>query len=269
MENNVNISVILPISSAHGKDFDELFDKAIESLKKQSIGIGELVIVHTDEEKLCKKLETYNFENLNVTKVLNTTNEFDYASQINLGVKNAKNDWVSFFEYDDEYSFIWFKNVKEYIDYHPECDGFLPIVVDVDEKGIFAGYTNEATFAASFNAELGILTNDLLNTYQNFQSSGMVIKKSVIENFGGFKKSMKLTFVYEFLLRITYNSVRIMTIPRLGYKHINMRESSIFWNYKNGKTPMTDNEVKFWIETAKKEYFFNSDRNIKYETSNS
>ena len=31
---------------------------------------------------------------------------------------------------------------------------------------------------------------------------------------------------------------------------------------------MTENEVKFWISTAKKEYFFNEDRNIKYEVEN-
>ena len=24
-----------------------------------------------------------------------------------------------------------------------------------------------------------------------------------------------------------------MTIPKIGYKHLNMREGSIFWNYKN------------------------------------
>ena len=134
-----------------------------------------------------------------------------------------------------------------------------------DDKDMFAGYTNEATFAASFNTEIGILTNDLLNQYQNFQTSGMVIKKSVLDNFGGFKKSMKLTFVYEFLLRLTYNAARIMTIPRLGYKHANMRESSIFWNYKNGENIMTEDEVKFWIQTAKKEYYYKDDRSIKYE----
>ena len=94
-------------------------------------------------------------------------------------------------------------------------------------------------------------------------------QKSILDNFGGFKKSMKLTFVYEFLLRLTYNSARIMTIPRLGYKHVNMRESSIFWNYKNGKNILTDEEVKFWIDTAKKEYFFTNDRDIKYEETNS
>ena len=68
---------------------------------------------------------------------------------------------------------------------------------------------------------------------------------------------------------MTYNSARIMTIPRLGYKHVNMRESSIFWGYKNGNNTLTDNEVKFWIDTAKKEYFFTNDRDIKYEETNS
>jgi hypothetical protein len=96
----------------------------------------------------------------------------------------------------------------------------------------------------------------------------MVFKKSLVDNFGGFKKSMRLTFVYEFLLRLTYNSARIMTIPKIGYKHVNMRESSIFWNYKFGDKKLTDNEVKFWLETAKKEYFFSNDRDIKYEETN-
>ena len=80
-----------------------------------------------------------------------------------------------------------------------------------------------------------------------------------------FKPSIKLTFVYELFLRLTYNSVKIMSIPRLGYKHINLRQGSIFWNYKNGDTTLSENEVKFWINSAKKEYFFVEDRNIKYE----
>jgi len=92
----------------------------------------------------------------------------------------------------------------------------------------------------------------------------MVIKKSTFESIGGFKPSMKLTFVYELLLRLTYNSTKIMTIPRIGYKHMNLREGSIFWNYKNGEEKISDNEVQFWIESAKKEHFFTNDRNIKY-----
>ena len=142
---------------------------------------------------------------------------------------------------------------------------FLPVVVDTDSKGGFAGFTNEATFAANFSQEMGYLTNETLHTYQNFQTAGAVFKKQILEDFGGFKSSIKLTFVYEFLLRLTYNSVRIMTIPRLGYKHLNLREGSIFWNYKYSVDTLLEDEVKFWIQAAKKEYFFSEDRAIKYE----
>ena len=55
-----------------------------------------------------------------------------------------------------------------------------------------------------------------------------------------------------------------MTIPRIGYKHLNLREGSIFWNYKNGSDVMTPEEIKFWIESAKKEYFFKDERQLKY-----
>jgi hypothetical protein len=262
------ISVILPVSSTHSRDFTEFFTKSIESIQRQQSKVDELVLVHTDDEKLTTFINEFDFGDLNVIKVVNTSSDTDFQSQINLGVENSSSEWISIFEFDDEYSSIWFKNVRNYINAHPECDGFLPLVVDVDEKGSFAGYTNEATFAASFNPEIGILTNELLNEYQNFQSSGMVLRKSKFQDFGGFKKSMKLTFVYEFLLRMTYNSVRIMTIPRIGYKHVNLRESSIFWNYKFGQNKITENEAKFWIDSAKKEYFFTSDRNIKYEETN-
>jgi len=44
-----------------------------------------------------------------------------------------------------------------------------------------------------------------------------------------------------------------------------MREGSIFWSYKNGQNKISDKEVSFWIESAKKEHFFSSDRKIKYE----
>jgi hypothetical protein len=108
------------------------------------------------------------------------------------------------------------------------------------------------------------LASDLVSKGQNFQTAGAVWKKEVINDFGGFKPTIKLTFIYEFLLRLTYNSVSIMTIPKIGYKHTNMREGSIFWNYKFGENKIADDEVKFWLETAKKEYFFVDDRAIKY-----
>jgi glycosyltransferase involved in cell wall biosynthesis len=267
MSNTLSLSVILPVKSSKAKDFNEYFEKAIMSLKNQLIKFEELVIVHTKEQSLIEHLESYDFGDLNVTKLL-WDKDPNYADQVNYGIKNAKGTWVSLFEFDDEYSSIWFKNVQKYIESYPEVQMFLPVVVETDEKGMFAGFTNEATFAANFSQEMGMLTNDTLQEYQNFQTAGSVFKKTIIEDFGGFKPSIKLTFIYEFLLRLTYNSVSIMTIPRLGYKHVNLREGSIFWNYKFGESKMIEDEVKFWIQTAKREYFFTDDRVIKYQSEN-
>ena len=263
----LNLSVILPIKSSLVRDFDEYFKKSIESLKTQKTPFNELVIVKSNEEKLSEYLSGFDFGDLNVTKLL-WDKDPNYSSQVNFGIKNAKGTWVSLFEFDDEYSSIWFKNVKKYVESFPEVQMFLPVVVETDEKGLFAGFTNEATFAANFSQEMGILTNDTLQEYQNFQTAGSVFKKSIVEDFGGFKPSIKLTFIYEFLLRLTYNSITIMTIPKLGYKHVNLREGSIFWNYKFGESKMIEDEVKFWIQTAKREYFFTDDRSIKYQPEN-
>lgn len=267
MKEKLNLSVILPIKSSIVQNFDEYFDKAIKSLQNQSVEFEELIIVSTQEEQLKNHLDSYDFGDLNVVR-LTYDGEPNYSSQINYGIQNAKGEWLSFFEFDDEYASIWFKNVLKYSKSYPQVEAFMPVVVDVDDKEVFAGFTNEAVFAANFSQEMGYLTNDILQDYQNFQSSGMVIKKSVVEEFGGFKSSIKLTFVYEFLLRMTYNSVSIMTIPRLGYKHTNMRTGSLFWNYKFSDEKMVEDEVKFWVQTAKKEHFFSNDRAIKYESQN-
>ena len=264
MENFIDLTVVLPIKSSSAKDFTELFEKSIEALKTQKTNFKELIIVHTDEDNLVNHLESFDFGDLKVKKLI-WKDKPNYQSQINYGVENSETKWVSFYEFDDEYSNIWFKNVKLYSDAYPDVDAFLPIVVDVDSKGLFAGFTNEATFAANFSQEMGILTNETLQNYQNFQSAGMVIKKDVFEQHGKFKPSIKLTFVYELMLRLTYNDLKIMTIPKIGYKHLNLREGSIFWNYKNGSDAMTPEEIKFWIDSAKKEHFFTVDRDIKFE----
>jgi hypothetical protein len=263
MENILDLSVILPIKSNKEKDFEDFFSKCISSLKTQQVGFNNLIIIYKNDSELESYLKSYDYESLNV-EFLPFDNDANYSEQVNLGVSNSKSEWVSFFEFDDEYSPIWFKNVKKYSEVYPEVGGFLPIVIDIDDKNSFAGFTNEATFANNFAMEVGYLTNETLHNYQNFQSSGMAIKKSLFEEFGGFKPSVKFTFVYEFLLRLTYNSVQIMTIPKIGYKHTNLRQDSIFWSYKFGNSKLSESEVKFWLQTAKKEYFFTEDRQIKY-----
>jgi len=56
-----------------------------------------------------------------------------------------------------------------------------------------------------------------------------------------------------------------MTIPKVGYKHTNQRVDSLFWDYKfNESGKLSPDEAKFWIDLAKKEYFFTKDRQVEY-----
>jgi hypothetical protein len=81
-----------------------------------------------------------------------------------------------------------------------------------------------------------------------------------------FKENIKLTFSYEFLLRLTHNGVKIMSVPKIGYKHVTLREDSLFWLYKNNEdSKLKEGEVRFWLDTAKKEFFFKNKRDVKYE----
>jgi len=133
-----NVSVILPIKSSSAPWFEEYFNKCIESIKTQKVQINELVIVHSDETSLVEFLNSFDFGDLNVVKH-KWTDEPNYAKQINYGVRASSSEWISLFEFDDEYSTIWFKNVKKYSEIYKDVDAFLPVVIDTDEKGTKRG----------------------------------------------------------------------------------------------------------------------------------
>ena len=78
----------------------------------------------------------------------------------------------------------------------------------------------------------GQLSNEVLLEYQTTKQVVESTKTEVIKENGSFKDNIKLTFSYEFLLRLTHNGVKAV-IPQTGYKHVNFREGSLFWNYKN------------------------------------
>jgi len=261
MGEQTNISVILPVHELN-ENTKTLFNNAVESVRTQLVRPSELVIVVPKNSETATYIKSLDFGDIkNIVTIAENEGETDFASQINYGVNTAKSDWVSFLEFDDEYANIWFKNVVNYRAAHSDVEIFMPIVVDVNAEGEFIGLTNEAVWAQSFSDELGILDNNALLAYQNFNIDGIVMKKSLFTDFGGFKSNIKLTFIYEFLLRMTFKSVRTMVIPRFGYKHVNQREGSLFASYKETIRP---DEARWWLAQAKKEYYFNKDRSITY-----
>jgi hypothetical protein len=262
MKEMTNISVILPVHELN-EITKPMFANAVKSVELQKVRPDELVIVVPQNSEVSKYVKQADFGEIkNIVTIVENDGETDFASQINFGVSKAKSEWVSFLEFDDEYANIWFKNVVEYRKAHTNVDLFMTIVIDTDSTGNFIGFTNEAVWANSFSDELGVLDLNALLTYQNFNIDGIVIKKSTYNEFGGFKPSMKLTFIYEFLLRMTFKDVRVMVIPRFGYKHVNQRPESLFEKYKETMDPV---EARWWLSQAKKEYYFDKDRKITYQ----
>ena len=269
-----NISVIIPIHTVI--DLDQYLPKALESVTKNTVQPDEILIVRCACPEVTEFLGSYNFGDMKKKiRIVETKKTKEFAHMVNSAVEEVKTDYFSILEFDDEYSSIWFKNAVKYIKAYPDVDVFLSHVIDVNDKNEFIGSTNEVTWSLGFvqgmtpeesYSNLGFLDLEALKTFPNFQLSGAVIKKATFEDIGGIKNNLKLSFIYEFLLRMTYNGYKVMTIPKSGYKHMNMRPYSLFWRYRNDdRYTLSQEEGKFWMQTAMKEYFFNFDREIKYE----
>lgn len=255
------ITVLLPIHRIDG-DYREMLKNAISSVEEFHNDIFLTIIcpksVKDELGPLSDKLEIEVIENEGQT---------DFCSQINLGIENCKTERFTILEIDDEFKPVWLKSMNEYMNTYTDVDVFLPVVRDINTEGKFVSFTNESTWAYGFTEKQGYLDNEVLLDFQNYQISGGLYKIDVVKENGMFKDNIKLTFGYEFFLRLTHNGAKIMTVPKIGYQHLNFREDSLFWQYKNNEaTKLKEEEVKFWLETAKKEFFFKNKRDVNFET---
>ena len=255
-----NITVILPVHRIEDS-YRVMLDNAIKSVEQ----------FHEDVKLMIVCPPSVKFELTNISEVLDinivtNNSKTDFCSQVNLGIEKCDTEWFSILEVDDEYKSIWLKSTNEYVKTYTDVDVFLPVVKDINTDGNFISFTNESTWAYGFTEKQGVLDNEVLLDFQNYQISGGLYRTQVIKDNGSLKENIKLTFGYEFLLRLTHNNIKVMTVPRVGYQHLNFREDSLFWSYKNDDTnKVSEDEAKFWLETAKKEFFFKNKRDVNYE----
>lgn len=254
-----NITVILPVHKIDG-DYKEMLNKAIESTEDFHNDVKVSIVC---PEKIKKELVNLS-DKLEINIIVNK-GDTDFCSQVNLGIEKCDTEWFTILEIDDVFKPIWLKSINEYVKIYTDVDVFLPIVKDVNEEGNFISFTNESAWAYGFTELQGFIDNEVLLEFQNYQISGGLYRTQKIKDNGSLKSNIKLTFGYEFLLRLTNNGVRVMTVPRVGYQHVNLREDSLFWLYKNNEeSKLAEKEVKFWLDTAKKEFFFKNKRDVNY-----
>lgn len=261
---NKNITIILPLHKLND-DYKTMLENAVKSVE-QFYGDVKLLIVCPNS--ILKQIKEVDLGQKLTINYFGHNEDSSFANQVNLGVTNCDTDWFSILEVDDEYKSIWLKSMNQHVTEYPDVDVFLPIVRDINSEGKFLSFTNEANWAYGFTEKQGFLDNEVLLEFQNYQISGGLYKTSTFKDMGMLKNNIKLTFPYEFLLRLTHHGVKILTVPRIGYQHVSFREDSLFWNYKNDEeSKLSEKEVKFWLETAKKEFFFKNNREINYVES--
>lgn len=262
-----DIVVVIPLHEFN-EEVKVMLGNAIYSVPlkyKIFISTTHNLVENTD---LNKFVEEFVSKGVNVSLVYEDSNsdaynKSDFCTLVNNGSK-VGHEWFTVLEFDDTYNSIWFDNVEKYMEYMPETSAFLPLTELVDySNGKFIGYGNEAPWASSFSEEIGVIDNDCLQQYFDFYLTGGVFNSKDWNELGGLKPSIKLTFWYEFLLRMTHNGKKIYVIPKLGYNHMLNREKSLYDVYQ--KTVNSD-ESQFWLNVAKQDYFYKTERDVKTYT---
>jgi GT2 family glycosyltransferase len=266
----MSITVIIPVHEFND-NISNYLSNAVESVMIQEDvkTLPEIMIVSPtsiiDDIKGFVDSQKRKFQDKINIKIIINENETDFQSQINLGVKSTVTDYFSILELDDEFNRKYFKNVNKYIKYKPDVDIFLSIIIEVDTKGNAQKFTNEfiwAQMAVGENGEIGFLNSDVLKQNSDIKISGSVMKTDSFKVIGGLKKNIKLTFNYEFILRAINNGLTVYTIPKLGYKHLNGRENSLFLHLNE---ELSLPERKFWFDNAIKESNFITERPINLD----
>jgi hypothetical protein len=265
----------------YGGDNDEELSLIKNILDKPSITIDEKKIPDGPVEQ--KLIEATNSLNYVLEKTTNHTFQGIFNEALNYSILN-KYEYFSLVESEDVVDVNWYKTAMKYASKKEETDGFMPLTREVS-NGNFLGFFNEACWVDGYAEVAGTFDLQLLMRFNCVNITGAVFKTESIKThsteidgqFKAVKEDFKVSYSYEFFLRMIYNDLKFFTIPRMGYEHrIDIpseivepfsskipRNISVWPEEKGGLSP---EEVKFWVDAAKREYFIGRhDRPLKFE----
>lgn len=258
-----DLTIIIPLKE-YDSSMDELLNRAVESCADNKI-----ILVGKGVEDYKYQVEDENEVQPTLEYLENNSDNTTYQHNVNIAVDKIDTKYFAVLEYDDYFSDIWFDNAEKYIEYDVEdTSAFLPLteVIEYNEKddepNNTIGYSNEAFWASSFSDEIGCLDMESLQNYLSFNVSGAIFKTSDFISLGKLKESMKLVFWFEYLLRALHEQKRMFVIPKVGYYHFIGRKGCMMAEYEE---TMSEKEADWWVDLAKKEFFFKKDRNKVYE----
>ena len=243
--------VIIPMHE-FGKENIELLNKAVDSVPEEI----KVVMSHI------KNLDKRKLKGINERVSFIAESEGDsFAELVNAAVDAVANDfkWFSILEFDDTYTPIWLPNVKKYIDFMPDMSVFMTLEDITDfNNGKYIGFGNAEAWASSFSNQICYIDNDCLQNYFDFYLTGSIFNIKDWQEVGGLKPQIKLTFWYEWLLRLTNKGKTVFVIPKVGYNHNLNRSGSLVNLYRDS---MSKEEIEWNFDLAKREYFYHPNIN--------
>lgn len=245
----INLVVIIPLH-VFNEEVENLLYRAVKSVP-DNIPIILSISKNVSDNQL-NDLNNFTSKCKNhIEIVVHSDDKSDFCTLVNSGV-NLNYEWFSILEYDDEFNALWFKDVEKEIEYKNDVSIFLPLTELIDyNTNKFVSYGNEAPWASSFSNEIGYIDNESLQQYFDFYLTGGLFNTKDWINIKGLKPDLKLTFWYEFLLRMTHKQKKVFVVPKLGYKHYVNRKDSLYDFYSKNISQEESNE---WYEKAKQEY---------------
>ena len=260
MKNNtLDLTVIIPINKLENDLDKQLFTDAIKSVFNQNNAIAPKEVIVITNKETSKSIDLKEYKSARF--VINDESSDNVQSQINKAVKEVKTSFFMVLDSDDELTNFYMTNLSMHMQEMSNVDMFLPLIADVTLDKRIHRYINEINWAKDMtNDRHGYLTMETLMNYNLVSINGAAIRKEKFEEAGGLKESMKLSFVYEFLMRFTNIDGIAYTVPKIGYLRKMGRENSYLAQQGN----MEGDEVTFWWNLAKKEYVWPHDRNKVY-----
>lgn len=256
-----NYTIVIPVHCLNETNKKFLTEKCVNSIinsKKIDYKPNVMIVGNTKTYNELKKI----FENFDNFEVLKNNGNSNFQSQLNFASKYIKTEYFMFLELDDELNENYLYCFDNYYDELKGTGVILNILIEVDQNEIPQKLTNEMAWSRQFvgdNGELGYINIEQLKNFSEFKLSGAFINTEMYKKIGGLKNNIELSFNYEFFLRVTNNGYKIFVIPKIGCKHVEGRDGSLFKQYMNN---MSIKERGFWFNVAKREYFYNTDREI-------
>jgi hypothetical protein len=230
------------------------------------------------DELVEEKIEAKNKLNF---LIANSDTDMNFAQIFNNTFNIAKingYETISFVEPEDSFSLKWFKTAEIFMSENPDLSIFLPLVKN-SINGTFTGLINEACWAEGQSEEAGKTDINLLMKYNCVNPLGAVFKIEPIAEYSELdttgkyfpmKESLKVSHYYEFFMRMVYNDLKVFTVQRLGYE-MRITRKEVFkdstcklpqdiTSYPSERGGISPEEGRFYVELARKEYFFDKDR---------